>query len=75
MIRSMIALSLAAVDCVVCLTLGLPLVVAVGVACVAFAIATVALSVVSSSEDHDRRYGGAAAYGEGLVEPEVFRTT
>lgn len=74
MIRTLIAFTLAAVDCVVCLALGLPLVVAVGVALAAFAIATVALSVISSSEDHERAYGGAP-YGEGLAEPEVFRTT
>ncbi len=71
MIRSMIALTLAAVDCVVCLTLGLPLVVSVAVACAAFAIATVALSVVSSSEDRGAGYSGL---GDVLAEPEVFRT-
>ena len=71
MIRTLIALALAAVDFVVCLAVGLPLVVSVGVACTAFAIATVALSVVSSSEDRGTDY---AALSDVITEPEVFRT-
>ena len=74
MVRPLIALSLAAIDGLVALALGVPLIFAVGVACAAFAIATVSLSVVSSSEEHERAYGGTS-YGERLVEPEVFRTT
>ena len=72
MIRSLIALGLAAVDGGVCLALGLPVAVSVVVPCAAFAIATVALSVVSSSEHHDRAQRGTAV---GEAEPEVFRTT
>ena len=69
MTHPLLAVVLAAVDCAICLALGVPLVAALGVACAAFAIATVALSVVASSEEGPRGYGL-----EPLGEPEVFRT-
>lgn len=68
MFRALIALSLATVDCLICLALGLPAMVAGTVAALAFVIATVAMSVVSSSEEDEAHTGRAS-----FTDPEVFR--